>query len=174
MYNLHNNISVSIRFVNAADLLLLLQFVESTICCFCPILPCLNLVLGSLLGVVWQCNQRKKPKVPINYVQSVTYWRIILRLLPSMQQLANLPPHSQQKWSRELKATFEYNLQQYLFLFNYTYPCIKHISTFTCLHYSLLWGQASFTIFYICNIHQRAQFYSRCYRRNTTMRISLS
>ena len=33
-------------------------------------------------------------------------------------------PHSQQIWSRELKATFEYKLQQDLILFNYTYPCI--------------------------------------------------
>ena len=33
-------------------------------------------------------------------------------------------PHSQQNWSRELKATFECKLQQDLILFNYTYPCI--------------------------------------------------
>ena len=72
----------------------------------------------------------------------------LVHYLYSTQQLADLRPHySQQNWSRELKATFECELQEDLILFNYTYLSIK---LYICLYlpYTLLWGQASLTILY--------------------------
>ena len=66
----------------------------------------------------------------------------LVHYLYSTQQLADLPPHySQQNWSRELKATFECELQEDLILFKYTYLSIK---LYICLYlpYTLLWGQA--------------------------------